>query len=234
MRPEEVQQLHDWSKVLGMLKKELIEDLPHYGRDALFFQNDEITTGQLSNKTEIKIHLLTGQFLYFDNERGFSFHITQDGARKKLKEILEKFNLKIPDVPVSAVGLGNLGLFHSYAVRVKRTLELFRMRMQGHYTLVHLWPHNFDFSVEWFTDNRDEQIGTGISPGDQNYTDAYAYMNPYPFNDSITKLPLVLRSWHTAGWKGIKVEWAELSKLGEGAAANKLFELFQAAKRNFE
>lgn len=233
MRPEELQQLHDWCRVLGTLKHGIIEELPHYGRDALFLQNDEITTGQLNNKTEVKIHLLTGQFLYFDNERGFSFHLTQDGTREKLAEILEKFDLKVPDIPIHAVGLGQLGLFHSYAVRAKRVLELFRMRLRGHHTLVHLWPHNFDFSVEWFTDNRDEQIGTGISPGDQNYPDAYVYMNPYPFNDSITNLPLADGRWHTVGWKGIKVEWADLSRLGEGAAADRLFALFQVAKRNF-
>ena len=32
-----------------------------------------------------------------------------------------------------------------------------------------LWPHHFDFSVEWFTGKKDEQIGTGISPGDEQY-----------------------------------------------------------------
>ena len=51
------------------LKQQLIEELPQFGHHRLYFQNDKITTGQLNNKTEIKINLLTGQLLYFHNEK---------------------------------------------------------------------------------------------------------------------------------------------------------------------
>ncbi len=44
--------------VIGELKQQLIKELPHFGHHGLFFQNDEITTGQLDNKTEIKIHYI--------------------------------------------------------------------------------------------------------------------------------------------------------------------------------
>ena len=73
MKTTEIEQLQNLCKVLGELKSQLIEELPHYGHQALFFQNDEITTGQLNNKTEIKIHLLTGQLIFFHNENGY-FH----------------------------------------------------------------------------------------------------------------------------------------------------------------
>src|SRR4030067_317357 len=75
------------------------------------------------------------------------------------------------------VNHGQLSEFYSYAVKAKRTIELFRMTLDGNFTLAHLWPHHLDFSVEWFTGKRDEQIGTGISPGDEQYKDPYLYMN---------------------------------------------------------
>ena len=43
------------------------------------------------------------------------------------------------------------------------------MKLREHLTHVHLWPDGFDFSLEWFTDKRDQQIGIGISPGENQY-----------------------------------------------------------------
>ncbi|MGH9878080.1 MAG: hypothetical protein ACREBU_12285 [Nitrososphaera sp.] len=154
----------------------------------------------------------------------------QAGLKKKLVEILSKFNLNVPDIPVESVPLEQLALFRNYAVRAKRVLELFRMTLRGHYTLVHLWPRNFDFSVEWFTGNRDEQVGIGISPGDRQYHDEYVYMNPYSFKESMINLPLPIGLWHTSEWKGIKAEWSDFEELEEKVATVKLQELFEIAR----
>jgi hypothetical protein len=52
------------------------------------------------------------------------------------------------------------------------------MRLTGKFTLVHLWPHGFDLSVEWFTGlEYDQQIGIGISPGEENITLPYLYIS---------------------------------------------------------
>ena len=92
MDPKEIQQLQNVCKVIGELKSQLIEELPHFGHQALFFQNDEITTGQLNNKTEIKIHLLTGQLLFFHNEEGFYIDLIKDNISEKLQPIATKYN----------------------------------------------------------------------------------------------------------------------------------------------
>lgn len=65
---EKISGLRTVCKTISQIKSQLIEELPHYGHDALFFHNDEITTGLLNNKTEVKLHLLTGELLYFHNE----------------------------------------------------------------------------------------------------------------------------------------------------------------------
>jgi hypothetical protein len=197
-------------------------------------QNDEITTGLLNNKTEIKIHLLTGQLLYFHNEQGHYIDLTKDDISAKIKKIASLYSLKIPNVGIENVPHEQLSKFYDFAIKAKRTLELFRMRLDGKFSLVHLWPHNFDFSVEWFTGKKDEQIGTGISPGDELYAEPYLYMNPYPFNPKVTENNLPIGVWHTSTWKGIKVERADLGNYPQNEATDLLYQLFLISKKNFD
>lgn len=42
-----IKDLQSICKVISILKSQLIEELPHYGHDALYLNNDEITTGYL-------------------------------------------------------------------------------------------------------------------------------------------------------------------------------------------
>ena len=70
MKPEEITDLHDLCKIIVQQKKQMIEELPHYGSEALYFKNDEITTGLLDNKFEIKINLRANKLQFFNNERG--------------------------------------------------------------------------------------------------------------------------------------------------------------------
>ncbi|MDW0142103.1 MAG: hypothetical protein QOK82_03195, partial [Nitrososphaeraceae archaeon] len=90
---DKITELRTVCKIISQLKSQLIEQLPHYGHDALFLQNDEITTGILNNKTEIKIHLLTGELLYFDSENGHIVDLTHDKFDKRLESIVTKYGL---------------------------------------------------------------------------------------------------------------------------------------------
>src|SRR3990172_225848 len=189
MNPSDIKQLQNVCMAIGELKSQQTEVLPHNGHQSLYFENDEITTGLVNNKTEIKI----------DN-----------------------------------VSHGQLSEFYSYAIKAKRTIELFRMTLAGNFTLVHLWPHHLDFSVEWFTGKMGEQIGTGISPGDEQYKDPYLYMNPYPFNPKVTQYNLPIGKWHTSSWKGIKVDRDDLGNYSQTEVSDLLSQLFLIAKKNFE
>jgi len=157
MKPDEIDQLHNVCKTISQLKKQLIEKLPHFGSEALFIQNDEITTGQLDNKVEIKIHLIANKLLYFHDEEGHSIDLSEDGTHEKLQKILVKYNLKMPDTKIDKVSQEQLSLFRDYAIPANHILELFRMKLEGNFTLVHLWPDHFDFSVEWFTGKDDQR-----------------------------------------------------------------------------
>jgi hypothetical protein len=226
--------IHPICMVIGELKQQLIKELPHFGHHGLFFQNDEITTGQLNNETEIKINLLTGQLLYFHNEKGHFIDLKKDNILEKLKKISSEQNLKLSEKPLKNVNEEELQSYHDFAIKAKQVLELFRMNLRDNFTLIHLWPHHFDFSLEWFTGNNDEQIGIGISPADENYPFPYLYMNPWPFNEKMVDEPLSIGKWHTNPWKGIKVDWDEIIQFSPKDAAKKLSELFLIAKKSFQ
>ena len=83
------------------------------------------------------------------------------------------------------------------------------MKLMDHFTQVHLWPDGFDFSVESFMMKNNEQIGVGVSPGDDNYESPYLYVNLIRLM-KILPVSLPIGKWHTSGWNGIKVEWKEL------------------------
>lgn len=234
---DKIKGLQNVCKIVSKLKSQLIEQLPHYGHDALFLKNDEITTGLLNNITEIKINLVTAELLYFHNEQGLIVDLTRDDIGKRLKDIVASYSLNISQIP----SLNNLNLnatdlsdYLAFATKANRSLELFRMKLSGHFTQVHLWPDGFDFSVEWFTEKNDEQIGVGISPGQDKYESPYVYVNPYPFNEKLVNESLSTGKWHTVGWKGIKVEWTELEKNLEKEISGKIYGLFLIAQRNFQ
>lgn len=233
MRPQEFIELQNLCKAISDLKKQLVEELPHYANESLFFHNDEITTGLMNNKTEIKIHMLEKKLLYFDNESSFFIDIMEEEISEKLANITKDHNLVMPETKLRAISGKTIDDFYEFAFTANEILEMFRMRLNGKFTMVHLWPHHFDFSVEWFTGKNDEQIGTGMSPGDEQYESPYLYMNPWPFNKKITEEQLPVGEWHTEGWNGVKVDLNDLARLGTIKSAGKLFELFKICKRNF-
>ena len=229
----EFENLHQVCMTIGEIKQQLVEELPHFGHHGLFLQNDEITTGLLNNKTEIKINLLTEQLLYFDNEKGSLIDLKNDNILEKLKIITSNQNLKISAKYLNNTTDQELAKYHDFAKKASQILELLRMNLRNNFTLIHLWPHHFDFSLEWFTGNKDEQIRTGISPGDEQNSHPYLYMNPWPFEEKITKESLPIGIWNTDGWNGIKVEWSELVQFAPKDVAEKITELFSIAKKSF-
>ena len=233
MKPAEIKQLQNICMAIAELKSQLIEDLPHFGNQSLFFQNDEITTGLLNNAIEIKIHLGTGQLHYYNNEQNQFIDLFTDDITKSLTEMFAPLNIHAPGIVLENIDYEKIEHFRSYALRAKHMLELFRMKLRGNFTLIHLWPHHFDFSLEWFSGVDQQQIGIGVSPGDETNTEPYLYMNPFPFNESIIDTKLPLGTWHTDSWKGVKIEWKDLLKYPPLNAANKLHEIFDVVKTNF-
>ena len=233
MNVQNIKPLHNLCLTISKIKEQMIEELPHYGHQALYFKNDEITTGILNNKAEIKIHLLSGQLLYHNNEQGIFVDLYTDDLSARLQEIFQPLNINISGEKLENLNFEKLSMFREYAIHAVGILESYRMTLRDNFTQIHLWPHHFDFSVEWFTEVEDQQIGTGISPGDEHSSEPYLYMNPYPFNDKVLEQKLPLGIWNTEGWKGVKVEWNDILKYPSQNASSKLHEIFEVVKTNF-
>jgi hypothetical protein len=232
---DKIKDLQNLCKIVSKLKSQLIEELPHYARDALFLKNDEITTGLLNNITEIKINLVTGQLLYFHNEQGYIVDLTREDIYERLKDTVTKQGLNIPQIATLAnLNTPDLSDYLAFATKANRSLELFRMKLIGHFTQVQLWPDGFDYSLEWFTDKNEEQIGVGISPGEDRYESPYLYVSPYPFNEKRINESVSPGIWHTDGWKGIKVEWKDLEYKPEKQISGEIYDLFQLAQSHFQ
>jgi len=232
---DKIKDLQKVCKIVSKIKSQLIQELPHYGHDALFLKNDEITTGLLNNMTEIKIHLVTGQLHYFHNEQGYVVDLTNDNLLERLEEIVTRYKLNMPQTtPLTNLHNKDLSYYLAFAKKANTSLELFRMKLRGHFTQVHLWPDGFDFSVEWFTKKNNEQIGVGISPGHDQYKSPYLYVNPYPFNEKMVEHALLIGKWHTSGWNGIKVEWKDFENKMEQEISAKIYDLYLVAERNFQ
>ena len=234
-----VKKLQNICVEISKLKQQLVEELPHYSNQALYFQNNEITTGIINDRTEIKIHLVSGQILYFSEEKGDFIDLEKDNISEKLQSIAKDHKLEVSDSKLENPRSDEMKSFLQHAESAVKILENFRMKMKAeNFTMVHLWPHHFDFSVEWFSGNKEEQIGTGISPGDEQYSKPYIYMNPYPFNEEITESQLPFGRWHTSGWNGIKIELEDILKNSSedtaASAADTLYNVFKVAKKNFD
>ena len=117
--------------------------------------------------------------------------------------------------------------------RLTNVFELFKMKLSDRFTQVHLWANGFNLSFESFTMKNNEQIGVGISLGDDDYESPYLYVNPYPFDEKMVDQSLAIGKWHTTGWKGIKVEWIELADNIEQEISSRIYAPFLVAKRNF-
>ena len=75
-------------------------------------------------------------------------------------------------------------------------------------TQICLWPHHFDNAFKWFSgkkiDDMDEQMGIGVSNGDEMYELPYIYMTIYPELRKMNTLELPEgANLHDSGWQGL-------------------------------
>lgn len=126
------------------------------------------------------------------------------------------------------------GLF-DVLVAMSRVFDLRRSQLPGDPGPVHVWPHHFDLSFEWF--------GTRMVAGDEGEAPAqlsmgfvptgpaYLYSNPWPFDPGLVDHELTAGAhWNTEGWQGAALPYDEIAGRHDGvervlAFARRVFEL---------
>jgi Family of unknown function (DUF5996) len=114
-----------------------------------------------------------------------------------------------------------------------------RSRLDGDVSPIHLWPHGFDLSFEWFgtklnpyeENGRVVELPSQLSLGFYPAGDAYFYSNPWPFDvDLMIENPLPEAcEWYVSDWQGTRLRYAALD--GDPRATERLLDF---AERVFE
>ena len=84
--------------------------------------------------TEIKINLVTGDLLYFHDEKGYIVYLTREDIYDWLKDIGIIYNINIPQISsLTNLNTTDLEDYLAFATKANRSLELFRMKLIGHH-----------------------------------------------------------------------------------------------------
>ncbi len=94
-----------------------------------------------------------------------------------------------------------------------------------------LWPHHFDNAFKWFSgrkiDDEDEQMGIGISNGDDNYELPYIYVSfSPPLRKTNTLLIAEGAVLHDTDWTGLMLPYESVIEKKTIDAQQKLIEDF--------
>jgi hypothetical protein len=116
--------------------------------------------------------------------------------------------------------------FLDVMVAVHTLMSAHRDSLDGESGPIHLWPHGFDLSFEWFgtrVETYEEEGEVTEYPSQLNFGwypagDAYFYSNPWPFEGDVLlseDLPAPA-SWHTDGWEGTMLVYADVAGKPDG------------------
>ncbi len=107
---------------------------------------------------------------------------------------------------------------------------------------VHIFPHHFDLSLNWFSgrrvpdvdpadaENADEQMNFGFVTGDGSVAEAYFYATAYPLPDGLTDGELPEGAyWHTEGFTGAVMPYAAIAEKHVGR--KRLLDFLSAAQQ---
>ncbi len=132
--------------------------------------------------------------------------------------------------------------FWTVLSRIDAVFKRFKGTLREETGPVHLFPHHFDLSMNWFSgrlvpgvdpadeESADEHMNFGFVTGDESIPDSYFYATAYPQPESLTEQPLPDGAvWHTAGFTGAVMMYETL--VTAPGPEQRLLEFLQAAHR---
>ncbi|MDX1372002.1 MAG: hypothetical protein R3321_06005, partial [Nitrososphaeraceae archaeon] len=135
---ETVVQLRKICRIIANVKAQQIPKLPHYGHESIFFQNSGITTGLINNNKEIKIDLFNGLLLYYDNEYTQTIDLTDGNIYLNLRQLFSHSLEMLQIDNLEILKLEDLKDYFDFISKANLSLEIFRSKLNGNFTLVHL------------------------------------------------------------------------------------------------
>ncbi|MCW5877164.1 MAG: hypothetical protein KIS85_09850 [Anaerolineales bacterium] len=237
--------LHAYAKVLGAIRAAFSPPQPRHEHTSLRLYTAGLTTTPiphpLNSSRSFSLSLdLRNHYVLLSTSEGEvqQWRISEGLSANKLAEQL---SAKLAEMDVQ--GKLNKRKYasdrpHSYALdeaeryfavlsQAGRLLEEWRGELGGESTALQVWPKLFDLSfallgnktVKIADGEQQSQILFGFAPAARGLPGAYFFANPLPFDESLLAQPLPEgASWHTAGWEGAMLPYAEVAGSPDAAA----------------
>ena len=253
--------LHTYSRILGEIRRLLSKPHPLWWHVSLQVVSEGLSTGPLalgSGSAEISLNLESHEaVIHAANSQEERIPLGADlsgaelaeyciAALKPGGEIEGLAGADFDDPSPRQSDPEAARRFHTALRGVQTAFVEAQARICGDCSPIQIWPHHFDLSFEWLathaptsdTDASSEegrcQIGFGFSPGDNGHEEPYFYANPWPFDLTLTELPLPGSArWHVEGWKGSLLTYAEVQSAGENLLLDYLTAVYSAAAPRF-
>lgn len=223
--------LHILVRWLKSVKVQLTPSLPNSANYALYYSQSEIITGLIDGRVQLGINLDTGMLYHYSipDQIATYVDITSQELQHDLDTLCSKRNISPVELNLKPVTQEGIDTFREFATPASRLLEAFKFSLTEPRSQVYLWGHNFDFDLVVYPEEN-KQVDIGISPGDSNHPRPYVYITPRPFDESKAHGKLLYGKWIFEPWKGIQMEWSELSVLPMSQALDVLFQLFRQCR----
>lgn len=246
--------LHAYSKVLGVIRAAFTPEQPRFQHVSLRLYTAGLTTTPIPYPNDAKRHFslsldLLNHYVLLSNSSGnvHQIRISEGLSATQLgEELIAKLEqegvqgqiqkTKYKDDEPRSYALDAAERYFSALSHAGRVLEQFRAELPGEKDPVQLWPHHFDLSfilqggknVSGVDGDETSQITVGFAPDDPGQPTPYFYVNPYPFEDSLTHQKLPNGAvWHTAVWQGALLPYTEIAERED--AENRVLEFLRAA-----
>jgi len=236
--------LHAYCKVLGAIRAAFTPEQPRYQHLSLRLYTSGLTTTPIPRPVDAK-HTFA---LSLDLRNHYVLLSTSEGEVQQIRmseglsatqlgeELLSKLaglgvkgkvnKAKYKDDAPREYALDEVERFFTALNHIGQIFERFKAELKGETDPVQLWPHHFDLSfillgnktVTTVENGGQSQITFGFAPEDPGQPSAYFYVNPFPFEETVTRKKLPQgASWHTAVWQGALLPYSEIAEKEDGA-----------------
>ena len=255
---ETLSSIHGYSKLLGAIRESFSPPHPRWWHISLKQYTSGITTANIphpqSQENTFSLSLdLRNHYVLYSSSKGKVTQIKLTDALPladlesqiimlmKADGISKGFdNTKFLDHPIKSYSIDQAEKYFIAINQFQNIFEIIHDTLPEEKSPIQLWPHHFDFSFEQFGNfsidyeekgekfSAQSQIGIGFVPFDDLMGGAYIYVNPYPFEEKITKSNLASGAyWYQENWNGAVLPYSEIVNTKKGA--EKLIEFLKVA-----
>ncbi len=246
--------LHDYARVLGYFRRELMPAQKHWWHITLNVSARGLTTTPIpSGSGAFELTLDPSQHraeVVFSDGRAESIPLRGQSASElghAIGAALHSDGIQqspSPDFAETEYDYDRAAAsrYWSALVAVDLVFKEFKGTLREETGPVHIFPHHFDVSLNWFSGRRvpgvdpadaehaDEQMNFGFVTGDGSFAEAYFYATAYPVPDGLTQGVLPEDAyWHTEGFTGAVMPYAALAERPDGRA--RLLDFLSAAQQ---